>query len=106
MILKRVGPLSVAKIAAVLYALMGFLFGACLSVFSLISGMVRPQESAGPLANAFGVGAVIWMPFFYGSIGFVGSLVTAALYNGVAKFVGGITLELEAPAAQDNALGR
>ncbi len=98
MILKRIGPLSVAKIAAVLYAVMGLFGGIIFALVSLAAGMIRPGESAGPFASAFGLGAIIWLPILYGCLGFVVALIAAALYNWVAGWVGGITLELEAPA--------
>ena len=36
MVIRRVGPLSVAKVAGVLYALMGLIIGGCISLFSLV----------------------------------------------------------------------
>jgi hypothetical protein len=41
------------------------------------------------------VGAVIFLPIFYGIIGFVGGLISALLYNLIARLVGGIELEVE-----------
>ncbi len=43
----------------------------------------------------FGVGALLFMPIGYGVLGFVVSLVLAALYNVVAKFAGGIEIQTE-----------
>lgn len=43
----------------------------------------------------FGVGSVIFLPIFYGVLGFVFGLLTALLYNLVARFVGGIEVEVE-----------
>jgi hypothetical protein len=104
MILRRIGPLSVAKVSGVLYAIMGLLFGAIVSLISLVAASVRPGSDAGPFAALFGVGAIIWLPLFYGCIGFVASLVMAALYNAVAGMVGGIKLEVQTLSDQDSAL--
>ena len=43
----------------------------------------------------FGVGAVIFMPLFYGALGFITGIITAALYNLVAGWIGGVELQLE-----------
>ena len=105
MILKRIGPLSLAKIAAVLYAIMGLVGGAILAMVSLVAGLIRPGEGSNPFAVPFGLGAIIFLPLLYGCLGFVVSLISAALYNWVAGLVGGITVELEAPGARDDARG-
>ncbi len=99
MILRRIGPLSLAKISGVLYALIGFVVGCFLALFSLLGGLAS-QEAGGPFYGLFfGAGALIFMPIFYGGLGFLGSLVLAALYNLVAGWVGGVELSLEHPAA-------
>jgi hypothetical protein len=43
----------------------------------------------------FGVGAVIMFPILYGAFAFVASLISAALYNLLASWVGGIEVELQ-----------
>ncbi|MGD9903464.1 MAG: hypothetical protein AB7U83_08330 [Vicinamibacterales bacterium] len=94
MIVRRIGPLSVAKLSAALYALIGLLIGGILSLVSMAGGAMAGDE-AGPMAMAFGAAAVILLPIFYACIGFVGSLIGATLYNVVAGWVGGIQLDVE-----------
>ena len=101
MILRRVGPLSVAKMSAALYAILGFVFGAFLSLISVVGGLVDSGQEGAPFARLFGIGAIIWLPLFYATIGFLGSLIMAALYNAIAGWVGGIRLELDAVPPQD-----
>jgi len=43
----------------------------------------------------FGVGALVFMPVFYGVLGFVAGAVGAVIYNMFAGLVGGIELDLE-----------
>jgi hypothetical protein len=43
----------------------------------------------------FGVGFIIFLPIFYGILGFIGGLITAWTYNLVARFAGGLEIELE-----------
>ena len=42
-----------------------------------------------------GIAAVIVMPIIYGVLGFIGGIISAAMYNLIAGFVGGIEMEFE-----------
>ena len=95
MVLKRIGPLSVAKMAATIYAIFGLAVGAVFSMFSMVGLAAGPSETPAAIGMLFGVGAVIWLPLFYGAAGFVVALIGAALYNVFANLVGGIELQLE-----------
>ena len=96
MVIRRVGPLSFAKVSGVLYALMGLLLGGIFSLVSIVGGAFAPQGSeAGMAGMLFGVGAIVILPVFYGVLGFVMSLIGAALYNVIAGWVGGIELEVQ-----------
>ena len=95
MIVKRIGPLSLAKVSGMLYAMIGLLIGGCLALVSVVGGAVA-QRPGGPfLGMALGVGAVFVLPILYGGVGFVASLLTAALYNAVAGMVGGVEMQFE-----------
>ena len=97
MVVKRVGPLSVAKNAAVLYAVLGIFVGAIFSL-AAVAGAFGASDDAGVaagVAGIMGIGAIIAFPIFYACIGFIGALIAAALYNVVAAMVGGIELEVE-----------
>jgi hypothetical protein len=97
MIVKRVGPLSVAKNAAVLYAVLGLIVGAMFSLAAVAGAFSGGDDTgvAAGIAGIVGVGAIVIAPIFYACIGFVGALIGAALYNLVAGMVGGIELEVE-----------
>jgi len=97
MIVKRVAPLSVAKVMGVLYAIGGLLVGALISVISIVGGAIGAGagEGGNPFAMLFGAGAIIVLPIFYGVLGFIMTLIGAALYNFVASLVGGIEIEVE-----------
>jgi hypothetical protein len=99
MVLRRIGPLSVAKVSGVVYAMIGLVAGGFLALASLLGGFAS-QEAGGPFFGLFfGAGALIFMPIFYGGIGFLGTLLMAALYNLVAGWVGGVELHFEHPVA-------
>jgi hypothetical protein len=101
MVLTRIGPLSAAKISGLLYAIMGLIVGLLFTFASLIGAALGTMGDAPdalfPLF--FGVGAVVFLPIFYGFIGFLSALIGAALYNLMASMVGGVELEFEQPAA-------
>ena len=94
--LKRIGPISAARISGALYAILGLIFGLFVSLFALLGFSAASQAQPGGefLGLLFGVGAVIILPIVYGLLGFASSLVMALIYNGLAKVCGGVVLEL------------
>jgi hypothetical protein len=99
MVVKRVGPLSVAKNAAVLYAVLGLIVGGLFSLAAVAGafGSAAADDSGigAGIAGIMGVGAIVMFPIFYACIGFVGAIIACALYNVVASLVGGIELDVE-----------
>lgn len=99
MVVRSVKPLSVAKIVGILYAFMGLLMGGLFSLVGLAGAFAVPDtpEAAGFPAMFgvfFGIGAVVFLPIFYGCLGFVSSLIAAVLYNMMAGLVGGIEVDV------------
>lgn len=92
MVITRIGPLSVAKVAAAIYGLVGLLIGGVVSAISVVGGALGGSDT-GPFGMMFGAAAVVLIPLLYGCIGAVGSLVGAALFNLAAGIVGGIEIE-------------
>ena len=92
MTIKNVGVLSVAKMLGLLYALMGLLIGGLFTLVGMLGVSAMPEM--GPFAIVFGVGSIIFFPLAYGTIGFVGGMILAALYNLIANLFGGIELEV------------
>ena len=107
--IRRFGVLSVGKVSGMLYALFGLLAGAILALLSLFgAGLTAAlQESGAPafMGVLFGFGAIIILPIFYGVIGFLGGMLSAAIYNLAAGATGGIEMELTAPATAGVPLG-
>ena len=97
MIVKRIVPLSLAKIAGTLYAIMGLVFGCIVSLIALAGGFASASETsrAAGLGAMVGVGAIIILPIFYGGLGFIASLIGGWLYNVLAGLVGGIELDVQ-----------
>ncbi len=96
MTITRVGPLSAAKVAGLLYVVIGLIAGALVSLFSMAGAAIGAGSGNGDGAMfgaLFGVGAIILLPIFYGFFGFVGTLIMAALFNVAAGMVGGIEVD-------------
>jgi|SRR5579863_9250470 hypothetical protein len=96
-IVKSVGVLSVAKIMGLIYACMGLIFAPIFLLIGMIGSFAGQTNS--PFAGLFGVVGAIFMPLFYGVLGFIVGAIGALLYNLFAKLVGGFELELQVTAA-------
>jgi transmembrane protein DUF3566 len=93
-VLKSVGVMSLAKIMGLLYGCIGLIFAPFFLLIGL-AGSLAGQNKA-PFAGVFGVVFAILMPVIYGVMGFVFGAIFAFIYNLLAKWVGGIELEVEA----------
>ena len=98
-IVRRVGPGSAFKVGLVLYALMGLVLGICMALISMVAGSLGSMgQTAGPSAKLFGFGmgfgAIIFFPLIYGLIGGIFAAISAALYNLVAGWVGGLEVDI------------
>ena len=97
MTIPRVGPLSLAKVAGLLYVVIGLIAGALFSMVAM-AGAALGAGSAGGQGGAvfsaiFGVGAIILLPICYGVFGFIGTLIMAWLFNIAAGMVGGVEVD-------------
>lgn len=94
MVIKRIRPMSVAKITGTLYAVMGLVVGAFFSL--LAAGGFGPNDSDfSGFGMVLGTGAVVAFPILYGCIGFVATLIAVWLYNVMAGLVGGIEIDVQ-----------
>ena len=91
--IKRLYVWSVAKLQAILMAVIGFLLGLFYALLGVALGPAAFGESAGIIALGFWL--LLLLPLVYGIMGLVGGGIGAALYNCVAKWVGGIKLQLK-----------
>ncbi len=97
--LKRIAPLQLGKMLGILYGLMGLIFLPFFALFAVIGSLAgsQSQESAG--VGALAAGGMLFMglmmPVIYGVMGFVLGVISAALYNLVARWIGGIEVEVE-----------
>ena len=95
MVIKRVGPVSCAKVAAALYAMVGVVIGAFVAMASMAGGMATESMGFAGLGATIGMAAIIAVPLLYACLGFVATLVGAWLYNAAASIVGGIEVDVQ-----------
>jgi hypothetical protein len=95
MVLKSVGVLSAAKVSGALMALMGLIFGGIMALISSVGIAINAQHNGPQFPAVLGIGAIVFVPIFYGIFGFIMGAIYAALYNFIAAIVGGLELEFE-----------
>jgi hypothetical protein len=98
MIIKRISPMSCAKMSGLLYAVIGLLVGAFVSLFiATLGSMIPPDEAqmSGFVGMLFGAGAIVVLPIFYGVLGFIGGAIVAVFYNLIAGWAGGLEIEVQ-----------
>ena len=78
---------------AVLYGVMGLLIIPFFLLMTAFASHMPAQQRIGVLA--FGTGFAIFVPVIYAVLGFIVGVVGAWVYNLVAKWIGGIEVEVE-----------
>ena len=95
MVITRIGPVSLAKTAGVIYAVLGLIIGAIVSLFAALGAAFANGAQGTGMAAFIGVGAVVFLPIVYGCLGFIGMLIFAWLYNAAAGWVGGVEVTIQ-----------
>ena len=87
--LKHIDPLQLGKVLAALYGCISLLVVPIMLIVTLVTTNAR-HGSVFP-----GILLLLFIPFLYAGLGFIGGLISAALYNLLAAFTGGIHFTLE-----------
>lgn len=95
MIIRRIGPLSFARISGFLYAIIGLVLGGIFSLVAMVGGFASDTAEAAGVGAVIGVAAVVVFPILYGLMGFVATLIAAWLYNVAAGVVGGVEVDIQ-----------
>jgi hypothetical protein len=95
--LKEIGPVSCAKVLGILYGGIGLIAGAIIGFFAAAGAALGSgTEHGNPLVGSLlGMGAIVFFPLLYGVLGALGGLIVSALYNVIARWVGGIQVTLQ-----------
>ncbi|MAG46993.1 hypothetical protein CL617_00165 [archaeon] len=81
--LKKIDPMSIAKLSTAIYGVFGIPIGIIMATFGGLFG------------GGLGFSAIIIVPIAYAFIGFVSGIIVGLLYNVAAKYVGGVTFDFE-----------
>lgn len=95
--LKRITPLQFGKMLAVTYALCSLVFLPFFLLFAAVASFMPKGAGAPPMPAIFGmgVGFMLIFPFIYAAMGFITGIIGAVIYNLVARWLGGIEIEVE-----------
>ena len=97
--IKRIAPLPAGKMLAAAYGCMGLIFLPFFALAGMLGAFAQhaQPDQAAPAALAGGLllGMGIFFPIIYAAMGFIFGVVGAALYNLVARWIGGLEFEVE-----------
>jgi len=95
--IKRVGAVSLGKILGIMYGFMGLVFGGIITLFSFLAVTVFSPEASSikGVPIFFGTGAIVFVPLFYGVLGFIIGIFSGWVYNLATRLVGGLDIEFE-----------
>jgi hypothetical protein len=91
---KRIGPGSAFKVGLAIYGLVGLIVGLFFGLVSMLGGTLAHPAQAGMFGMFFGIGAIIIWPLCYGIGGGIVAAISAAFYNLVARWVGGLEVDI------------
>jgi hypothetical protein len=95
MVIRRIEPMSAAKVGGMLYALLGLLIGVIFTLISFTGMGMMAGSGMGSYSMMFGAGAIIILPILYGILGFIFCGISAAFYNLAAKLAGGLEVQTD-----------
>lgn len=95
--IQHIGVMSVAKVAAIIYLVIGLIAGLIFSIGVLLGSMSASSDF--PIASGmfFAVVTLVLTPLLYAVLGFIMGAIAAAVYNVAAKAIGGIEMDLVTP---------
>ena len=95
--LKKIHALSLAKVDALIMAIIGLIIGIIGWLFSLaFRNIANPEFYSNKLQFAsLGLTSIIIFPIAYGIIGFISGGLSALLYNLAAKLFGGVKIDIK-----------
>ena len=88
----RITPLRAGVVLAILYGILGLIVAVIMAPIMFLASAFG-GKAAFPAAFG-GIFTIIIMPVLYAVFGFIGGIISAALYNLVAKWTGGLEFEL------------
>lgn len=91
-VLRRIEPVSLAKVYAAVYAIIMLIIALPAGCVVLIGGAA---SDGGGMFAGLGLFLIVLYPIFGAIAGFIGGLITGFVYNFVADRVGGVEVEFD-----------
>ena len=91
--LKKVGVLFLAKLLTIIMVFIGIIAGTLYAVGGAIYDVLTTNSVH--LGTALAFLALLGMPIIFGLVGFLAGVIGALIYNIVARWFGGIELEID-----------
>ena len=91
--IRSIGVISLAKILAFIYAVIGLIIGGLVSILTLFGIHLVKTPEVGPESLA-GILGVLILPILYGTVGFIGGVIAAAAFNLAAGWMGGLEVKM------------
>ncbi len=95
MILRRIDPLSFAKVYGVVAAAVAFVFSLPAGCVMTMVGSLSDELGGTGFGSSLGLFMIILYPLLGLVAGFIGGFIMAWVYNLVAGRIGGVELEFE-----------
>lgn len=93
MILRRIEPLSLARMLGIIYAFIGLVAALPAGCALTLVGSMTAEVPA--MFGGLGIIVVLLYPIAFGLMGFVSGLITAFVYNFASDRFGGVEIEVE-----------
>ncbi len=102
--LKRIEPLRAANIGALVYGLLGIIFMIIFSPFFLLAGFLGAAQGQGMAGPFFIMLMLVVYPIMGFVFGWISGLLTAAIYNFIVTWTGGLLVEFAEPTVGPGAV--
>jgi hypothetical protein len=93
--LSHVSPLQLGIVLGILYGIVSIIFIIPMFLIMSVVGAASARTGAQAMPVIFTGAFMIFLPIIYAVLGFIGGVITAFIYNLVAKWTGGIEFTTE-----------
>jgi len=97
--IKSIALIRCGTVCAVLYAFLGLLEALVVVPIMSLAPAGTPNAFPAGMRSVLGVGGFIFLPILFAVVGFIGGLITALVYNLVARWTGGFEFRVEQKAS-------
>ena len=93
--IKRIDPMSAAKVSATVGIIMGLILAILSFAFSRFVPMQGMMSSMSLSLPTSGIATLVMLPISYAIFGFISGFVWSVIYNFIADKIGGVKIDLK-----------